>query len=96
MFAEADQFKPNRFVRTADDGNVSYIDDLSSFLPFGTGVRECVGRALAERELLLSLANMVAHIQVRSRSVEKLDEAPVFGFTYTAKPFVLDVEDRSR
>ena len=96
VFAEADQFKPNRFLRTADDGNVSYIDDLSSFLPFGTGVRECVGRALAERELLLSLANMVAHIQLRSRSVEKLDEGPVFGFTYTAKPFVLDVEDRSR
>jgi cytochrome P450 len=43
LYPEADRFRPERFL---DDGAESY-----SWLPFGGGIRRCIGAALAQAEM---------------------------------------------
>ena len=49
----AHEFIPDRFL----DSNGKYIGRTNvsngNFLPFGTGKRDCLGKALADRELIL-------------------------------------------
>ena len=49
----AHEFIPDRFL----DSNGKYIGRTNvsngNFLPFGTGKRDCLGKALADRELVL-------------------------------------------
>jgi cytochrome P450 len=55
LYPEADRFRPERFL---DDGAESY-----SWLPFGGGIRRCIGAALAQAE-------MAEVLRVAVRSVE--------------------------
>lgn len=57
-FPRAKEFLPERWLRTTT-GSLSYrnMDPFIS-VPFGHGVRSCVGRRLAELELHIALAKV--------------------------------------
>jgi cytochrome P450 len=57
LYPEADQFRPERFL---DGGAESY-----SWLPFGGGIRRCIGAALAQAEMAEVIRVVVSRIRLR-------------------------------
>lgn len=53
--SDADQFNPQRFLDT--DRRVP-----TTYRPFGTGIRSCIGRQFAQLELTLALAELVRNL----------------------------------
>lgn len=62
IWTNPDRFEPQRFI----DGNI----DRSSFIPFGAGPRQCIGRDFAYVEAVLLLASLVAHFDLEYPSGE--------------------------
>ncbi|XP_076871784.1 sterol 26-hydroxylase, mitochondrial [Brachyhypopomus gauderio] len=68
-FPEAERFFPDRWLR----GGASYSKHHPySSIPFGVGVRACVGKRVAELEMYTALSRLMQHYEVRP-----LDGAPV-------------------
>jgi cytochrome P450 len=57
LYPEADRFRPERFV---DDGAESY-----SWLPFGGGIRRCIGAALAQAEMAEVIRTVLSRVELR-------------------------------
>lgn len=55
LYPDSDQFKPERFLERQFSAH--------EFMPFGGGVRRCVGAALAQYELKLVLATILSRCQ---------------------------------
>jgi cytochrome P450 family 135 len=57
LYPEADRFRPERFV---DDGAESY-----AWLPFGGGIRRCIGAALAQAEMAEVIRTVLSRAELR-------------------------------
>jgi len=57
LYPEADQFRPDRFL---DGGAESY-----SWLPFGGGIRRCIGAALAQAEMAEVIRVVVSGVDLK-------------------------------
>ncbi len=57
LYPQAQEFRPERFV---EDGAESY-----SWLPFGGGIRRCIGAALAHAEMAEVLRVAVSAVELR-------------------------------
>lgn len=58
-FADAEKFRPERWIRNADNKRHS-VQEPHAFIPFGVGARSCIGRRVAEMQMqfLLSRVSM--------------------------------------
>lgn len=56
FFSKSDEFVPERWMKT--DGNDSAKINPFVFLPFGFGVRSCIGRRFAEMEIYVALSRI--------------------------------------
>ena len=76
LYPEPGAFRPERFV---EDGAESY-----SWLPFGGGIRRCIGAALAQAEMSEVLRVVVARVDLETlRDVE--DPVVLRGITLAPK-----------
>ena len=57
LYPEADRFRPERFL---DGGAESY-----AWLPFGGGIRRCIGAALAQAEMAEVIRTVVSSVELR-------------------------------
>lgn len=57
LYPAADQFRPERFI---DDGAESY-----AWLPFGGGIRRCIGAALAQAEMAEVIRVVLSRVTLR-------------------------------
>ena len=77
---DADQFKPERFLNNEVD-----VLDFSAFAPFSRGVRDCIGKPVADISMKMQLIwiyrNFRTEIFVRDEEDEKLDRKRVTKFT---------------
>uniref|UniRef100_A0A8D2ZG60 Uncharacterized protein n=1 Tax=Scophthalmus maximus TaxID=52904 RepID=A0A8D2ZG60_SCOMX len=71
-FADAEQFIPERWLRPGMSGDASarpapglYRHQPYSFIPFGVGVRACVGKRVAEMEMYFALSRLMQHYKVQ-------------------------------
>ncbi|KAI7807783.1 sterol 26-hydroxylase, mitochondrial [Triplophysa rosa] len=62
-FPDAERFIPERWLR--DSASRSHHHPYSS-VPFGVGVRACVGKRVAELEMYFALCRLMQHYEVRS------------------------------
>lgn len=61
-FEDPDSYNPNRWERTGKiKGDLAY-----SLLPFGHGVRKCIGHNFAELEIYVALAKLIRSFKVRT------------------------------
>ncbi|XP_072233632.1 sterol 26-hydroxylase, mitochondrial [Leuresthes tenuis] len=61
-FVRAEDFLPERWLRAETPG--SFTHHPYSFIPFGVGVRACVGKRVAEMEMFFALSRLMQHYQV--------------------------------
>ncbi|XP_034533404.1 cytochrome P450 27C1 [Notolabrus celidotus] len=80
-FVDSELFVPERWLRAEVPGGVcgrgaakagSYQHHPYSFIPFGVGVRACVGKRVAEMEMYFALSRLMQHYEVQPE-----DGAPV-------------------
>uniref|UniRef100_A0A8C5DBC8 Sterol 26-hydroxylase, mitochondrial-like n=1 Tax=Gouania willdenowi TaxID=441366 RepID=A0A8C5DBC8_GOUWI len=62
-FPDAERFVPERWLRAEIPGG-RFRNHPYSFIPFGVGVRGCVGKRLAEMEMHFALSRLVQHYQL--------------------------------
>ncbi|XP_034035172.1 sterol 26-hydroxylase, mitochondrial [Thalassophryne amazonica] len=63
-FVDAERFVPGRWLRAETPGG-RYQHHPYSFIPFGVGVRACVGKRVAELEMHLALSRLMQHYEVQ-------------------------------
>ena len=76
LYPAADQFRPERFL---DDGAESY-----SWLPFGGGIRRCIGAALAQAEMAEVIRVVISRVKLRPMRPEP-DPVVMRGITLVPK-----------
>jgi cytochrome P450 len=76
LYPQPHEFRPERFL---DEGAESY-----SWLPFGGGIRRCIGAALAQAEMIEALRVIVARAEL-SPQRDELDDVVLRGITLAPK-----------
>ncbi len=76
LYPRAQEFRPERFI---EDGAESY-----SWLPFGGGIRRCIGAALAQAEIIEVLRVAVPAVELRPLR-ERPDPVVLRGITLAPK-----------
>lgn len=92
VFKDANEFKPERWLRKHEENN----EKINSFasLPFGFGTRMCIGRRLAEMELHLLLARAVQEFHIQYPHTEDI-EPVTRGTTIPDRPVRVKFVDRN-
>ncbi|XP_051046438.1 sterol 26-hydroxylase, mitochondrial [Phodopus roborovskii] len=63
VFSEPESFQPHRWLRKKETEN-SRVQHPFGSVPFGYGVRSCLGRRIAELEMLLLLSRLIQQYKV--------------------------------
>lgn len=71
-FDEPSQFKPERWVRDKRTGK-NQVTDGHATLPFGTGVRSCIGRRIAEVEIQHFITKLIQNFKFELANDEEVD-----------------------
>ncbi|KAK9401429.1 cytochrome P450 2J5-like [Crotalus adamanteus] len=80
-----EEFNPNHFL----DKDEKFME-REEFLPFGIGVRACVGQQLARIEIFIFLTSLLRAFSFRlPEGVKELNEAPIVKVTLHPHPYKL-------
>ncbi|XP_056391494.1 LOW QUALITY PROTEIN: cytochrome P450 27C1-like [Hyla sarda] len=61
-FPTAEEFQPSRWLR---NGHLDRVENFGS-IPFGYGIRSCIGRRVAELEIHLALTQLLQKFQIKT------------------------------
>ncbi|XP_040887911.1 sterol 26-hydroxylase, mitochondrial [Toxotes jaculatrix] len=96
QFVDAERFIPERWLRaeTPDGGGGRAVPGLYqhhpySFIPFGVGVRACVGKRVAEMEMYFALSRLMQHYEVHPEDGAPTVEPKTRTLLIPAKPINL-------
>ncbi|KAK3802226.1 hypothetical protein RRG08_004516 [Elysia crispata] len=67
VFQEADQFIPERWLRSNGDRKLSSDIPPQACLPFGYGPRNCIGRRFAEQQIYLAVIKTLQKSKIKLR-----------------------------
>jgi len=92
----AEEFRPERFLRDDGHGGVHTVAD-EWLQPFGYGKRKCLGEGVARLTVFLFLANLLRVADLRPDDSDRpLSADPEGGLTIGPKKFALRVIPRAR
>ncbi|CAK6970752.1 cytochrome P450 27C1 [Scomber scombrus] len=89
-FVDASDFRPDRWVRK---DNADRVDNFGS-IPFGYGIRSCIGRRIAELEMHLALARLIQRFHIGIMPITDDVKAKTHGLLCPAAPIHLQFTDR--
>ena len=69
-FQDPNSFRPERWLRNCKTKQ-HQVQEPNAFLPFGVGVRSCIGRRVAEMQMQFLLARVcdVSHVKIEFRNL---------------------------
>ncbi|XP_041638291.1 sterol 26-hydroxylase, mitochondrial [Cheilinus undulatus] len=96
-FVDSELFVPERWLRAEPSGAVCgretkagcYQHHPYSFIPFGVGVRACVGKRVAEMEMYIALSRLMQHYEVQPEDGAPVVEPKTRTLLIPAKPINL-------
>ncbi|XP_013767732.1 cytochrome P450 27C1 [Pundamilia nyererei] len=95
-FTNAEHFLPERWFRSDTPNSRSdrarpgfYQHNPYSFIPFGVGVRACVGKRVAEMEMHFALSRLMQHYEIQPEDGAPTVEAKTRTLLIPAKPINL-------
>ncbi|XP_029301532.1 cytochrome P450 27C1 [Cottoperca gobio] len=96
QFVDAELFIPERWIRAkAPDSDFSvaapgfFQHHPYSFIPFGVGLRGCVGKRVAEMEMFFALSRLMQHFEVQPEQGAPVVEPKTRTLLIPAKPINL-------
>lgn len=89
-FADALDFQPDRWIRK---DTTDRVDNFGS-IPFGYGIRSCVGRRIAELEMHLALTRLIQKFHIRLSPLTTDIKAKTHGLLCPGAPIHLQFVDR--
>ncbi|KAM9860870.1 cytochrome P450 27C1 [Aulostomus maculatus] len=89
-FADSSDFRPDRWIRK---DSTDRVDNFGS-IPFGYGIRSCIGRRVAELEMHLALARLIQRFQISTSPLTADVKAKTHGLLCPAAPIHLQFMDR--
>ncbi|XP_029600930.1 cytochrome P450 27C1-like [Salmo trutta] len=89
-FPGAEDFRPDRWIRKEATDRV---DNFGS-IPFGYGIRSCIGRRIAELEMHLALTRLIQRFQIGLCPVTEEIKAKTHGLLCPATSINLQFADR--
>ncbi|XP_019740189.1 cytochrome P450 27C1 isoform X2 [Hippocampus comes] len=89
-FADALDFRPDRWIRKDASDRV---DNFGS-IPFGYGIRSCIGRRIAELEMHLVLTRLIQRFHIGASPLTAEVKAKTHGLLCPATPIHLQFIDR--
>ncbi|KAL0099282.1 hypothetical protein PUN28_020094 [Cardiocondyla obscurior] len=90
-FPRPNDFWPERWIRTED--GYQGVKDARASIPFAAGLRNCVGRRLAETQLSLTLAQIIKNFKIECENRSSI-EMILHLITVPSKPIKLKLIDR--
>ncbi|XP_041057178.1 cytochrome P450 27C1-like [Carcharodon carcharias] len=90
VFKESEEFQPQRWLRKTD---MDRVDNFGA-IPFGYGVRSCVGRRIAELEIHLALIQLLQTFEIQVAPSTGTVPAKTHGLLCPGKPIDLKFVDR--
>lgn len=74
-FPEPERFWPERWLRTSHSTNGSYkaVHNPHASMPFAMGARSCIGRKLAETQMITTLAAILRDFEIELLNTENID-----------------------
>ncbi|KAL9970165.1 hypothetical protein ACROYT_G022493 [Oculina patagonica] len=94
-FEDAEDFKPERWLRNKHKNHSMEAPDPFASIPFGFGTRMCIGRRVAELELHLLLARIVQQFEIQYPPDEVV-EPLMRGTTIPDRPVRVKFIDRKK
>ncbi|XP_013858472.1 cytochrome P450 27C1 [Austrofundulus limnaeus] len=91
-FTNASEFQPDRWVRK---DMTDRVDNFGS-IPFGHGIRSCIGRRIAELEMHLALARLIQKFHIGVSPLTSEVKAKTHGLLCPAAPVNLSFIQRER
>ncbi|KAM7365774.1 hypothetical protein PAMP_016684 [Pampus punctatissimus] len=92
-FVDSELFVPDRWLRAETPGrhpsSSSFQHHPYSFIPFGVGVRACVGKRVAEMEMYFALSRLMQHYEVQPEDGAPAVEPKTRTLLIPAKPINL-------
>ncbi|XP_035533622.1 sterol 26-hydroxylase, mitochondrial [Morone saxatilis] len=88
-FADAEAFIPERWLRDEAHASGYFQHHPYSFIPFGVGVRACVGKRVAEMEMYFALSRLIQHYEVQLEDGAPAVEPKTRTLLIPAKPINL-------
>nr|XP_046247033.1 cytochrome P450 27C1 [Scatophagus argus] len=89
-FPDAFDFRPDRWIRKH---STDRVDNFGS-IPFGYGIRSCIGRRIAELEMHLALTRLIQRFDIRVSPLTADVKAKTHGLLCPATPIHLQFIDR--
>lgn len=63
-FPEAEKFNPNRWTRPTEGHQYSLVTDPYATLPYSFGSRACIGKKLAQAQLVMSIGKVSMQMKI--------------------------------
>uniref|UniRef100_A0AAQ5XVY7 Cytochrome P450, family 27, subfamily C, polypeptide 1 n=1 Tax=Amphiprion ocellaris TaxID=80972 RepID=A0AAQ5XVY7_AMPOC len=89
-FADSLDFRPSRWIRK---DSTDRVDNFGS-IPFGYGVRSCIGRRIAELEMHLALTRLIQKFHISTSPLTADVKSKTHGLLCPAAPIHLQFIDR--
>nr|UEN71160.1 cytochrome P450 4AV17 [Meteorus pulchricornis] len=92
-FAQPDNFLPERWIRN-EKGQYNNVFNAFASIPFAMGVRSCIGKKLAEAQMIFTLTELIRNFEIECLNADKI-EMKLHLIAVPSEPMQLKLKSRN-